>query len=142
MLMHQLMQSRNSVSDRFYRALYAVLLEPALPRSASAAMFLALLFRALRADVNPKRVAALVKRLLQVRAHAHVPACGMSCRARALWAAASGVTTPHTTWRGAAGCGPPRAAPFYKRFPTRRSPPHTRSADARPPAAKWHPRRR
>jgi ribosome biogenesis protein MAK21 len=69
-LLYQMMASKAAASDRFYRALYDALLAPALPRSASAAMFLALLFRAARADVNPKRVAAIIKRLLQVR-----PAC-------------------------------------------------------------------
>lgn len=49
------------------RALYAVLLTPG-PRSSSgrAPQFMSLLFKALKADVSAKRVAAFVKRLLQV----------------------------------------------------------------------------
>jgi ribosome biogenesis protein MAK21 len=48
------------------RALYATLLAPELPGSTKAAMFLSLLFRALKADVSGRRVAAFLKRLLQV----------------------------------------------------------------------------
>ena len=71
------MTSRNSVSDRFYRALYAVLASPELTRSTKAPMFLALLFKALKADVSPKRVAAFAKRLLQVATEAPANfACG------------------------------------------------------------------
>lgn len=77
LLLHQLMASRNSVSDRFYRALYAVLASPELTRSTKAPMFLALLFKALKADVSPKRVAAFAKRLLQVASEAPANfACG------------------------------------------------------------------
>ena len=48
------------------RALYAALLAPELPGSTKAAMFLSLLFRAVKADVAGRRVAAFLKRLLQV----------------------------------------------------------------------------
>lgn len=51
---------------RARRALYATLLAPELPGSTRAAMFLSLLFRALKADVSGRRVAAFLKRLLQV----------------------------------------------------------------------------
>jgi ribosome biogenesis protein MAK21 len=71
------MSSRNSVSDRFYRALYAVLASPELTKSTKAPMFLALLFKALKQDVSPKRVAAFAKRLLQVASEAPANfACG------------------------------------------------------------------
>jgi ribosome biogenesis protein MAK21 len=70
LLLHQLMTARNSVSDRFYRALYAVLISPELPRSTKAPMFLSLLWKAVRADVSARRVAAFAKRLLQVAAEA------------------------------------------------------------------------
>jgi len=77
-LLFQMLAGRGASSDRFYRAMYAALLAPALPRSASAALFLSLLFRAMKADVNPRRVAAMVKRLLQVRCDARCgrPAAG------------------------------------------------------------------
>lgn len=71
------MSSRNSISDRFYRALYAVLASPELTRSTKAPMFLALLFKALKQDVSPRRVAAFAKRLLQVASEAPANfACG------------------------------------------------------------------
>ena len=77
LLLHQLMTSRNSVSDRFYRALYAVLISPELTRSTKAPMFLALLFKALKSDSSPRRVAAFTKRLLQVATEAPANfACG------------------------------------------------------------------
>jgi ribosome biogenesis protein MAK21 len=77
LLLHQLMSSRNSISDRFYRALYAVLASPELTRSTKAPMFLALLFKALKQDVSPRRVAAFAKRLLQVASEAPANfACG------------------------------------------------------------------
>lgn len=49
-----------------HRALYATLLAPELPGSTKAAMFLSMLFRAVKADVSSRRVAAFLKRLLQV----------------------------------------------------------------------------
>ena len=66
-LLFHMLAGRAAASDRFYRAVYALLLRPELPRSAAAAMALSLVFRAMRADVQPKRVAAFAKRLLQVR---------------------------------------------------------------------------
>ncbi len=69
LLMFQLMSARDSVSDRFYRALYAVLLTPGPVASGGrASMFLSLLFKAMKADVSARRCAAFAKRLLQVRA--------------------------------------------------------------------------
>jgi ribosome biogenesis protein MAK21 len=68
LLLQQLMAGRDAVSDRFYRALYAVLSSPELPRSTKAPLLLGLVFRALKADVSPPRVAAFAKRLLQAAA--------------------------------------------------------------------------
>jgi ribosome biogenesis protein MAK21 len=68
-LLHQLLAAHAAISDRFYRALYAALLQPALPTSTKASMLLALLFKAVKEDVSDKRAAAFVKRLLQVRRH-------------------------------------------------------------------------
>lgn len=51
------------------RALYAVMLSPEVGRGSKAPMFLSLLFKAMRADVSPKRACAFVKRLLQVACH-------------------------------------------------------------------------
>lgn len=55
-----------SVSDRFYRALYASLFDPRLAGSSKQALYLNLAFKAMKQDTDPKRVMALVKRLVQV----------------------------------------------------------------------------
>jgi len=119
-LLLQMLAGREAASDRFYRALYATLLKPQLPRSASSAMFMSLLFRALKADVNPKRVAAMVKRLLQVRRWRSV--------CPALRCAVCGMTTPSCDEGAPSFAGARRCVrkPFYKRFPT------ARTATARP----------
>lgn len=65
MLVWQLLSGRGASSDRFYRALYAVLGTSGPPTSSKAPMFLALLFKAMRADPSAKRAAAFAKRLLQ-----------------------------------------------------------------------------
>lgn len=66
MLLYQLLAKNQTVSDRFYRALYSTLLTPALLKSSKTEMFLGLMFKALKSDINSKRVAAFSKRLLQV----------------------------------------------------------------------------
>ncbi|KAL2652822.1 hypothetical protein R1flu_020950 [Riccia fluitans] len=66
MLLHQLMVKNQAVSDRFYRALYSVLLSDALAKSTKAEMFLGLIFKALKSDVDPRRMSAFAKRLTQV----------------------------------------------------------------------------
>ncbi|KAF5834970.1 CBF/Mak21 family-domain-containing protein [Dunaliella salina] len=77
MLMWQLFSTQATISERFYRALYAVLSSDGPATSSKAPMFLALLYKAMRVDVSPKRAAAFAKRLLQVAipAPAHF-ACG------------------------------------------------------------------
>eukprot|EP01025_Chloroclados_australasicus_P051638 TRINITY_DN6023_c0_g1_i4.p1 TRINITY_DN6023_c0_g1~~TRINITY_DN6023_c0_g1_i4.p1 ORF type:complete len:555 (+),score=132.22 TRINITY_DN6023_c0_g1_i4:115-1779(+) len=80
MLLFQLMTSKTSVNDRFYRAVYSSLLQPSfLSFSMSKpTMFLSMVFKAMKQDVNLARIAAFVKRLLQVSmvAPAHF-ACGV-----------------------------------------------------------------
>ncbi|KAH7422635.1 hypothetical protein KP509_12G018100 [Ceratopteris richardii] len=66
MLLHQLLERHNAVSNRFYRTLYAVLLSPGLSKSSKMEMFLGLVFKAVKSDLNLKRIAAIVKRLMQV----------------------------------------------------------------------------
>ncbi|KAG6480353.1 hypothetical protein ZIOFF_063853 [Zingiber officinale] len=66
MLLYQISSKNQIVSDRFYRALYAKLLTPAAVSSSKPEMFLGLLFKAMKNDLNMKRVAAFSKRLLQV----------------------------------------------------------------------------
>ena len=78
MLIQQLNGSYHGSLDRFYRTLYESLLDPRLLTSSKQALYLNLLFRALKADLNVKRVQAFAKRLLQVAAM-HQPsfACGI-----------------------------------------------------------------
>lgn len=66
MLIQQLSASKHLAEDRFYRSLYESLLDPRLITSSKHAMYLNLLFRALKADLNVKRVKAFAKRLVQV----------------------------------------------------------------------------
>lgn len=63
----------NPVTDRFYRTLYDSLFDPRLLTSSKQAMYLNLLFRALKADRETKRVMAFVKRLCQMFGLAGVP---------------------------------------------------------------------
>lgn len=66
MLLDKISSKNQIVSDRFYRALYSKLLLPAAMNSSKAEMFIGLLLRALKGDVNLKRASAFSKRLLQV----------------------------------------------------------------------------
>jgi len=66
MLIQQLSASKHLAEDRFYRTLYESLLDPRLVTSSKHAMYLNLLFRALKSDLSVKRVKAFAKRLLQI----------------------------------------------------------------------------
>nr|XP_060609940.1 CCAAT/enhancer-binding protein zeta isoform X2 [Anolis sagrei ordinatus] len=66
MLLFQVMDSNQTVSDRYYTALYKKLLDPGLALCAKQSMFLNLVYKSLKADVVLRRVKAFVKRLLQV----------------------------------------------------------------------------
>ncbi|KAM9354642.1 CCAAT/enhancer-binding protein zeta [Pholidichthys leucotaenia] len=77
MLLFQAMDSQQSVSDRYYVALYRKMLDPGLSSSSRQNMFLNLLYKSLKADVAPRRVKAFMKRLLQVSAEQSASfACG------------------------------------------------------------------
>ena len=65
-LIFQVSQARQTVSDRFYRTLYESLFDQRLVQSSKQAMYLNLLFKALKADTVIARVMAFVKRLLQM----------------------------------------------------------------------------
>lgn len=77
MLIQQLNGPHQGSPDRFYRTLYESLLDPRLLTSSKQALYLNLLFRALRSDLSVKRVKAFAKRLLQAVAM-HQPSftCG------------------------------------------------------------------
>ncbi len=66
MLIEQLATSKHIAVDRFYRTLYESLLDPRLITSSKHALYLNLLYRALRSDLNVKRVKAFAKRILGV----------------------------------------------------------------------------
>jgi ribosome biogenesis protein MAK21 len=78
MLIQQLATSKQLAVDRFYRTLYESLLDPRLITSSKHTMYLNLLFRAMKNDVDVRRVKAFVKRLVQVLS-LHQPsfACGI-----------------------------------------------------------------
>ncbi|KAJ2708337.1 RNA-binding ribosome biosynthesis protein mak21, partial [Coemansia spiralis] len=65
-LLSQIARMRPAVSDRFYRTLYDSLLDPRLDQTSKKAMYLNVLFRALKADSDAPRVMAFLKRIMQV----------------------------------------------------------------------------
>lgn len=66
MLVQQLSVTKHIAVDRFYRTLYESLLDPRLIRSSKQALYLNLLYRSLKNDVDVRRVKTFVKRMLQV----------------------------------------------------------------------------
>lgn len=58
--------SKSSISDRYYRTLYASLLDPRLLVSSKQAMYLNLLFKSIKADEKTGRRRAVVRRFVQV----------------------------------------------------------------------------
>jgi len=78
MLIEQLATAKHLSVDRFYRTLYESLLDPRLITSSKHALYLNLMFRSLRSDLNIKRVKAFVKRMMQIIT-LHQPAfiCGI-----------------------------------------------------------------
>ncbi|KAF3480128.1 CCAAT-box-binding transcription factor [Arthroderma uncinatum] len=66
MLIQQLSSSHAVSADRFYKTLYESLLDPRIVTSSKQSMYLNLLYKALNADINIKRIKAFVKRLVQV----------------------------------------------------------------------------
>ena len=66
LLIQQLSALHQASHDRFYRTLYESLLDARLITSSKQSLYLNLLFRSLKADVNHKRVKAFAKRIVQV----------------------------------------------------------------------------
>ncbi|PGH12192.1 hypothetical protein AJ80_06812 [Polytolypa hystricis UAMH7299] len=66
MLIQQLSTSHQVATDRFYKTLYESLLDPRITTSSKQSMYLNILYKALKADLNVKRVKAFVKRLIQI----------------------------------------------------------------------------
>ncbi|XP_044718137.1 CBF/Mak21 family domain-containing protein [Hirsutella rhossiliensis] len=78
LLIQHLASARNLATDRFYRTLYESLLDPRLVTSSKQALYLNLLLRSLKSDVDVRRVKAFAKRMLQI-AGLHQPPfiCGL-----------------------------------------------------------------
>lgn len=70
--------AKNTQSDRFYRTLYESMFDPRIMTSSKQAMYLNLLFKAIRADEDQRRVKAFVKRIVQIAGY-HQPQfiCGL-----------------------------------------------------------------
>jgi ribosome biogenesis protein MAK21 len=66
LLIQQLSATHVASNDRFYRVLYESLLDQRLIAASKQQMYLNLLHRALKADLNATRVRAFVKRILQI----------------------------------------------------------------------------
>jgi len=61
--------SAGSITDRFYRTLYASLYDPRLSTSSKQAMYLNLLFKCIKSDKNLERAKAFVRRFIQILAN-------------------------------------------------------------------------
>eukprot|EP00051_Salpingoeca_urceolata_P022947 m.381975 g.381975 ORF g.381975 m.381975 type:complete len:326 (-) comp20045_c7_seq11:1080-2057(-) len=66
MLLLQVMDTHQTLSDRLFRAIYAKLMDPQLFSSSKQAMFLNIVFRAMKGDPSLDRVKAFFKRVLQI----------------------------------------------------------------------------
>ncbi|CAG8503365.1 1631_t:CDS:10 [Ambispora leptoticha] len=78
MLIFQVCSAKEDILDRFYRTLYESLFDVRLITSSKHAIYLNLLFKALKADESMARVKAFVKRILQTAAHHQPPfICGV-----------------------------------------------------------------
>ena len=78
LLIQHLSSSKQMATDRFYRILYESLLDPRLVTSSKQALYLNLLLRSLKSDVDVRRVKAFCKRMLQIAALHQPPfVCGL-----------------------------------------------------------------
>ncbi|KAI0151853.1 CBF-domain-containing protein [Xylariaceae sp. FL1272] len=78
MLIQQLSANRQLATERYFRTLYESLLDPRLINSSKQALYLNLLYRSLKSDVDVRRVKAFVKRMLQtLNLHSSSFVCGI-----------------------------------------------------------------
>ncbi|KAI1269194.1 CBF-domain-containing protein [Xylariaceae sp. FL1019] len=78
MLIQQLSANRQLATERYFRTLYESLLDPRLITSSKQALYLNLLYRSLKSDVDVRRVKAFVKRMLQtLNLHSSSFVCGI-----------------------------------------------------------------
>jgi len=68
-LIYQVMHAHQNLNDRFYRALYQKIASPELYQSSRQALFLNVLYKAMKNDTQLIRVSSFIKRLLQVCHH-------------------------------------------------------------------------
>ncbi|KAK9484337.1 CBF/Mak21 family-domain-containing protein [Lipomyces starkeyi] len=66
MLLYQISSANQVQSDRFYRTLYESLLDPRVITSSKQALYLNLVFKAVKNDINAERVKAFAKRMMQI----------------------------------------------------------------------------
>jgi ribosome biogenesis protein MAK21 len=70
--------AKHTQSDRFYRTLYESMFDPRLLTSSKQAMYLNLLYKAISADDDLRRVKAFVKRTVQIAGYHQPPfICGL-----------------------------------------------------------------
>eukprot|EP01135_Chromosphaera_perkinsii_P007650 Nk52_evm106s914 gene=Nk52_evmTU106s914 len=69
MLLFHISDKQNVSSDRYYRALYAKLLDPQLGKASKVGLFLNLVYKSVKADMDVNRAKSFVKRLLQIACH-------------------------------------------------------------------------
>ncbi|CAG8030639.1 unnamed protein product [Penicillium salamii] len=93
MLIQQLTVANKVSGDRFYRTLYESLLDPRVATSSKQSLYLNLLYKSLKNDLNVRRVKAFVKRLVQVLGM-HQPSfiCGIFYMIRELEKTFTGLT--------------------------------------------------
>lgn len=78
LLIQHLSLARSIATDRFYRTLYESLLDPRLVTSSKQSLYLNLLLRSLKNDVDVRRVKAFAKRMLQISVLHQPPfVCGL-----------------------------------------------------------------
>eukprot|EP00118_Oscarella_pearsei_P007800 m.39090 g.39090 ORF g.39090 m.39090 type:complete len:956 (+) comp32671_c0_seq4:18-2885(+) len=66
MLLYQVMESRESMSDRFFQAIYSKLFDPQLLKASKLSMFFNVLYKSMKVDPSVQRIKAFLKRQLQV----------------------------------------------------------------------------
>ncbi|WFC94021.1 RNA-binding ribosome biosynthesis protein mak21 [Malassezia brasiliensis] len=85
-------QFSSQVADRYYRTLYDSLLDTRLATTSKQAMYLNLLYKSLKADLDSERVKAFVKRLCQILALQEPPfICGALVLLNQLFAVSPGL---------------------------------------------------
>lgn len=68
-LIYQVLFAQENLNDRFYRALYQKLASPDLHTSSRQGLFLNVLYKAMKNDTQLPRIAAFIKRVLQICHH-------------------------------------------------------------------------